>query len=98
MLLLYNAQPISIYLVNRENRIGINFCNVKMKMTPCQFQLFHNYLTNISQSLKESQEKVQLLLVKNNLSITISLNHFLQLLDGVQLVMSERFGKKLYKQ
>ncbi len=98
MLQLYKAQPISIYLVKNENRIGINFCNIKMKMAPCQFHLFHNYLINKSKSLKGSENDVELLLVKDNLSVTISLSHFLQLLAGVQVVMSKKFGINFYKQ
>ena len=41
-----------------------------------------------------STSSVDLLLVRDNLNITISLNHFLQLCSAVQTVMSKKFGLK----
>ena len=98
MLRLYNEKPISISMVNEDNKISVEFCNVKMKMRPCQFKLFHNYLYNKSKKIDGSDSSVELLLVKDNLNITISLAHFFQLCNGVQMVMSQKFGLDIYKQ
>ena len=67
MVQLYNQTPIAIFLTNNDNLIRVNFCNVKMKMKPCQFGGFHNYLINKSKSIKGAESSVELLLVKNNL-------------------------------
>jgi len=94
MLLLYNEKPISIFMLDKDHRVRVEFCNVKMIMKPCQFILFNNYLTNLSRRLDENTDNVELLLVKDSLNITISLIHFLQLCNGVQTVMTKQFGYK----
>jgi|TARA_B100001250_G_C19767622_1_gene775523 hypothetical protein len=94
MLHLYDKKPISIFMIDSDIRIRVQFCNVKMKMKPCQFQLFHKYLTSLFKGLDGTTDSVDLLLVKDNLNITISLNHFLQLCKAVQTVMAKNFGIK----
>ena len=94
MLQLYNEKPISIFTIESDVKIRVQFCNVKMKMKPCQFKHFHKYLTNLSKKIDGSTSSVDLLLVRDNLNITISLNHFLQLCSAVQTVMSKKFGLK----
>ncbi|MBA66129.1 MAG: hypothetical protein CMG55_10050 [Candidatus Marinimicrobia bacterium] len=94
MHLLYNEKPISIFMTNSDAKIRVEFCNVKMKMKPCQFRHFHNYLNNLSKKLHSKTESVELLLVKDSLNIQISLNHFLLLSQAVQSVMRKRFNLK----
>ena len=94
MLHLYNEKPISIFTIESDVKIRVQFCNVKMKMKPCQFKHFHKYLTNLSKKIDGSTSSVDLLLVRDNLNITISLNHFLQLCSAVQTVMSKKLGLK----
>ena len=94
MLHLYNEKPISIFTIESDVKKRVQFCNVKMKMKPCQFKHFHNYLTNLIKKIDGSTSSVDLLLVRDNLNITISLNHFLQLCSAVQTVMSKKFGLK----
>ena len=48
MLHLYNEKPISIFTIDSDAKIRVQFCNVKMKMKPCQLKHFHKYLTNLS--------------------------------------------------
>jgi len=91
MLSLYNEKPISIS-INSKNRIKVEFCNVKMSLNPCQFRIFHNYLMGMSKSLNSSKDQVELLLVREELRVIISLSEFLQLCKAVQLVMAEKFG------
>ena len=94
MLHLYNQKPISIFTIESDIRIRVQFCNVKMKMRPCQFKYFHKYLTNLSKKIDGSTNSIDLLLVRDNLNITISLNHFYQLCNAVRTVMSKKFGLK----
>ena len=94
MLHLYNQKPISIFTIESDIRIRVQFCNVKMKMRPCQFKYFHKYLTNLSKKIDGSTNSIDLLLVRDNLNITISLNHFFQLCSAVRTVMSKKFGLK----
>ena len=47
-----------------------------------------------SKKIDDSTDNVDLLLVRDNLHITISLNHFLQLCNAVQTVMAKKFGLK----
>ena len=94
MLHLYNEKPISIFTIESDVKIRVQFCNVKMKMKPYQFKHFHKYLTNLSKKIDGSTSSVDLLLVRDNLNITISLNHFLQLCSAVETVMSKKFGLK----
>ena len=98
MLRLYDEKPIMIFTIDDDVKIGVDFCNIKMKMKPCQFRLFHNYLFSISKKLDESSDTVELLLVKNSLKVTISINHFFQLFNAVSSVMNKKFGNKtIYK-
>ena len=94
MLQLYDEKPISIFMLEKNRRIRVQFCNVKMKMKPCQFRLFHNYLSKLSESINENTDFVELLLVKDNLNISLSLSHFLQLNNAVKTVMVNKFGDK----
>ena len=98
MHLLYDQKPISIFTISADTRIRVEFCNVKMKMRPCQFRHFHNYLNNLSKKLHSRTESVDLLLVKDSLNIQISLNHFLLLCQAVQSVMQKRFDLKEFYQ
>mgnify|MGYP001268021545 CR=1 FL=1 len=94
MLQLYDEEPISIFIIETDVRIRVQFCNIKMKMKPCQFFLFHRYLSNLSKQIHSTTNSVDLLLVKDNLNVTISLNHFLQLCTAVESVMTKKFGLK----
>ena len=94
MLHLYNEKPISIFTTESDIRIRVQFCNVKMKMKPCQFKHFHKYLNNLSKKIDGSTDTVDLLLVRDSLNISISLNHFFQLCNAVETVMSNKFGLK----
>ena len=94
MLQLYDEKPISIFMIESDIKIRVQFCNVKMKMKPCQFRLFHRYLTNLSKRIDSTTNSVDLLLVKDNLNVTISLIHFLQLRNAVESVMARKFGLK----
>ena len=95
MLRLYDEKPILIFMKDDDSRIGVDFCNIKMRMKPCQFRLFHNYLFNISKKLIATTDKVELVLVKDSLRVTISLPHFFQLFNAVGSVMNKKFGKSI---
>lgn len=95
MLRLYDEKPILIFMKDDDTRIGVDFCNIKMRMKPCQFRLFHNYLFNISKKLIATTDKVELVLVKDSLRVTISLPHFFQLFNAVGSVMNKKFGKSI---
>ena len=95
MLRLYDEKPIMIFTIDDDVKIGVDFCNIKMKMKPCQFRLFHNYLFSISKKLDESSDTVELLLVKNSLNVTISIGHFFQLFNAVSSVMNKKFGNTI---
>jgi len=92
---LYDEKPILIFMKDDDSRIGVDFCNIKMRMKPCQFRLFHNYLFNISKKLIATTDKVELVLVKDSLRVTISLPHFFQLFNAVGSVMNKKFGKSI---
>tara|TARA_B100001029_G_scaffold13804_1_gene9267 strand:+ start:720 stop:881 length:162 start_codon:yes stop_codon:yes gene_type:complete len=51
-----------------------------------------------SKKLNADTIQVDLLLVRENLTITISLNDFLQLLHGVQVVASNMKGNTIIKE
>ena len=89
MLNLYNQKPVSIFMHEGCGKLTIKFCNVKMQLKMCQFKLFNNYLINVSKKISSSTNQVELLLVKNNLTVTISLNNFLQLMHGVSSVVQK---------
>ena len=96
MLHLYNESPVTISIGNNQKLVNVNFCNIKMKLRFCQFKLFHNYLMGKSEKICPETTHVDLLLVKDNLNVTIELSHFLQLCHGVQSVIAERFGFNIY--
>ena len=92
MLFLYNQKPISIFMNEDEHKIRVEFCNIKMKMKPCQFRLFHRYLEGVSEKIDENTETVELFLVKDSLNVILSLNHYFQLNNAVKTAMSKKFG------
>jgi len=92
MFQLYNKKNISILWVNKKNKISVNFCNIDMKLKNCQFRLFYYYLNNKSKEINGKIKNVELQLVKENLKVKVSLNDFFYLLNGVEMVMKERFG------
>ena len=97
MLQLYNEKPILISMKQNKSIFSVEFCNVKMKLKMCQFKLFHNYLMNISENLTSDTTEVDLLLVRDNLNVTVSLDDFLELSNGVQSVMAKEFGFSRYR-
>ena len=94
MLNLYRKKPVSIYMHEGCGRINIQFCNVQMKLKMCQFKLFNNYLINKSREITPQTPQVKLLLVKNNLTVTVSLKDFLQLMHGVNSVINNNNNLK----
>lgn len=94
MLNLYKKKPVLIYMHEGCAKINIKFCNVQMKLKLCQFKLFNNYLLNKSRKITESTTQVELLLVQNNLTVTVSLNNFLQLMHGVSSVVNKENNLK----
>ena len=96
MLHLYNESFVTISIGDKEKLVNVNFCNIKMKLRFCQFKLFHNYLMGKIEKIQLETTHVDLLLVKDNLNVTIEISHFLQLCHGVQSVMAERFGLNIY--
>ena len=96
MLHLYNESFVTISIGDKEKLVNVNFCNIKMKLRFCQFKLFHNYLMSKIEKIQLETTHVDLLLVKDNLNVSIELSHFLQLCHGVQSVMAERFGLNIY--
>tara|TARA_B100000700_G_C14331120_1_gene528246 strand:+ start:210 stop:509 length:300 start_codon:yes stop_codon:yes gene_type:complete len=92
MLTLYDEKPILIFKRQDDKKIRVEFCNIKMKLKPCQFHQFYNYLFNINRTLDTNSENIELIVVKENLKVIISLNDFLQLSEAMRLVMIEKFG------
>ena len=92
MFQLYNKKNISILWVNKKNKISVNICNIDMKLKNCQFRLFYYYLNGKSKEINGKIKNVELQLVKENLKVKVSLNDFFYLLNGVEMVMKERFG------
>ena len=93
MLQLYDQKPISIFLNDDDQKIRVQFCNIKMKMKMCQFRHFNQYLLRLSSEIEQDTDVVDLLLVRDSLNISISLNHFLQLSHAVRIVMTEKFDQ-----
>ena len=98
MLQLYNQKPISIFISDRKNKVAVKFCNVAMKMKLCQFKMFNEYLLLKAEKIEAETTSVNLMLVKDNLNIAISLNHFLQLSHAVQKVVANIQGEQILKQ
>ena len=65
-----------------------------MKLKACQFKLFNNYLINKSKTITSDTSQVELLLVKSNLTVTVSLSNFLQLMHGVKSVVQKEYNLK----
>ena len=97
MLQLYNEKPILISMKQNKSIFSVEFCNVKMKLKMCQFKLFHNYLMNMSEKLTSDTTEVDLLLVRDNLNVTVTIDDFLELSNGVQSVMATEFGFTHYR-
>lgn len=91
MLQLYNKKNVSISLVNQKSKISVNFSNITMKMKNCQFRLLYYYLNGKSKEINEDTKYVELLLVKDNLKVKLTLRHFFYLYNGVEIVMEKRF-------
>ena len=94
MLNVYNQKPVSIFMHEGCGRLVIKFCNIKMKLKACQFKLFNNYLINKSKTISSDTSQVELLLVKSNLTVTVSLSNFLQLMHGVKSVVQKEYNLK----
>ena len=82
MLQLYNEKPVSIFMKQNKSLFTVEF---------------HNYLMNTSENLTSDTHEVDLLLVRDNLNVTVSFNDFLELSNGVQSVMAKEFGFSRYR-
>ena len=94
MLQLYKEKPVTISMMNRKQMVNVEFCNVSMNLKFCQFKLFHNYLMNKLREFNGETKKINLLLVRDNLNVSISLDDFIQLTHGVESVMLQKFAYK----
>ena len=94
MLQLYKEKPVTISMMNRRRMVNVEFCNVSMNLKFCQFKLFHNYLMNKLRGVNSETKYMNLLLVRDNLNVSISLDDFIQLTHGVESVMLQKFGYK----
>ena len=94
MLQLYKEKPVTISMMNRRRMVNVEFCNVSMNLKFCQFKLFHNYLMNKLRGVNSGTKEMNLLLVRDNLNVSISLDNFIQLTHGVETVMLQEFGYK----
>ena len=94
MLQLYKEKPVTISMMNRRRMVNVEFCNVSMNLKFCQFKLFHNYLMNKLRGVNSETKEMNLLLVRDNLNVSISLDDFIQLTHGVESVMLQKFGYK----
>ena len=95
MIQLYEETPISIFKSDHSSRITLEFCNITMKMKPCQFIRFNNYLDVLEKKIQTNTNFVTLRLVLDDLTVKISLNDFLQLNHGVQTVISKTFKREI---
>ena len=95
MIQLYEETPISIFMSDQSGRITLEFCNITMKMKPCQFIRFNNYLDVLEKKIQTNTNFVTLRLVLDDLTVKISLNDFLQLNHGVQTVISKTFKREI---
>ena len=94
MLQLYKENPITISMLNKKRMVNVEFCNISMNLKFCQFKLFHNYLMNKMRDISSDTKEINLLLVRDNLNVTIDLDDFIQLTHGVESVMLQKFGHK----
>ena len=94
MLQLYKENPVTISMVNKKRMVNVEFCNISMNLKFCQFKLFHNYLMNKMRDISSDTKEINLLLVRDNLNVTIGLDDFIQLTHGVESVMLQKFGHR----
>ena len=94
MLELYKENPVTISMFNKKRMVNVEFCNISMNLKFCQFKLFHNYLMNKMRDISSDTKEINLLLVRDNLNVTIDLDDFIQLTHGVESVMLQKFGHK----
>ena len=94
MLQLYKENPVTISMLNKKRMVNVEFCNISMNLKFCQFKLFHNYLMNKMRDISSDSKEINLLLVRDNLNVTIDLDDFIQLTHGVESVMLQKFGHK----
>ena len=94
MLQLYKENPVTISMLNKKKMVNVEFCNISMNLKFCQFKLFHNYLMNKMRDISSDTKEINLLLVRDNLNVTIDLDDFIQLTHGVESVMLQKFGHK----
>ena len=97
MLQLYKENPVTISMVNKKRMVNVEFCNISMKLKFCQFKLFNNYLMNKMRDISSGTKEINLLLVRDNLNVTISLDDFIQLTHGVESVMLQAFDYRTNK-
>ena len=97
MLQLYKQNPVTISMLNKKRMVNVEFCNISMNLKFCQFKLFHNYLMNKMRDISSDTKGINLLLVRDNLNVTIGLDDFIQLTHGVESVMLQKFGYKTKK-
>jgi len=94
VLQLYKENPITISMLSKKRMVNVEFCNISMNLKFCQFKLFHNYLMNKMRDISSDTKEINLLLVRDNLNVTIGLDDFIQLTHGVESVMLQKFGYK----
>ena len=94
MLQLYKENPVTISMLNKKRMVNVEFCNISMNLKFCQFKLFHNYLMNKIRDISSDTKEINLLLVRDNLNVTIDLDDFIQLTHGVESVMLQKFGHR----
>ena len=97
MLQLYKVNPVTISMFNKKRMVNVEFCNISMNLKFCQFKLFHNYLMNKMRDISSGTKEINLLLVRDNLNVTISLDAFIQLTHGVESVMLQAFDHRTNK-
>ena len=81
-------------MLSKKRMVNVEFCNISMNLKFCQFKLFHNYLMNKMRDISSETKEINLLLVRDNLNVTIDLDDFIQLTHGVESVMLQKFGHK----
>ena len=97
MLQLYKENPVTISMLNKKRMVNVEFCNISMNLKFCQFKLFHNYLMNKMRDISSDTKEINLLLVRDNLNVTIGLDDFIKLTHGVESVMLQKFGYRTKK-
>ena len=95
MIQLYKQTPISIFLNDIDKLIVIKFSDISIKMRSCQFIRFNNYLECLAKKIEPTTNKVKLRLVRDDLTVKLSLSDFLQLSHGVKIVVSKTFNSEM---